>query len=132
MIVFIKKYWKTLLWFTAITLASLVKKIPVEAPKFELVGFDKLVHFIFYATLSFLIFYEGYRTEKSKFSLYWILVFPVAYGGLIELIQGAMVSPRSAEWGDFVADALGSLCVVAIIKLVLYRRNHYSKLKRKI
>lgn len=117
MIAFIKKYWKTSLWFTAITLASLIKKVPVETPKFDLFGFDKLVHFVFYATLSFLIYYEGFRATNNRLSLFWVLVFPVAYGGLIELIQGAMVSPRSAEWGDFVADALGSILVVLAIRI---------------
>lgn len=125
MIQFLKTYWRSSVWLAFITLACLVKKVPVEQPKFDLIGFDKLAHFVFYLVLSSLIFFEGYRKTLTSISWFWVLAFPIAYGGLIELIQMAMVSPRSAEWGDFLADALGSLLVWFVL-IPLYRKYFRS------
>ncbi|MFC0878383.1 VanZ family protein [Saccharicrinis sp. FJH2] len=123
---FFKTYWRSLLWFSVITFASLVNKIPLEAPETGKIGIDKLVHFMFYFSLSFVIFIDGYRFRPEKARWYVILLFPIIWGGLIELMQSALTSGRSAEWGDFVADALGSLIVWFVI-IPVYRNRAESE-----
>jgi VanZ family protein len=117
---FFGKYWKSSLWLLAVTIASLINKVPIKEPQLEIVGFDKVVHFFFYAILSGLIFIEGYKNKTLKEGFFWVIVFPIFFGGVIEIIQGLMVNPRSAEWGDFIADAVGSLMVLAGI--TIYKR----------
>lgn len=63
-------------------------------------GTDKLHHFLAFAALVFPAL--AVRPSAAR----WILPLAIAYGGLIELIQPYF--GRSAEWGDFVADALGA------------------------
>ena len=41
----------------------------------------------------------------------WTLavVFPLLYGGLIEVLQKYFFYPRTGEWGDWLADSIGVL-----------------------
>lgn len=39
----------------------------------------------------------------------------VGWGGLLELVQ-ATLPHRTAEWGDFVADTLGVLCALLLLR----------------
>lgn len=119
---FLNSYWRSILWFSVITLVSLVKKVPIEAPKTDLIAFDKLVHFILYFTLSLVIFVDGNRLKSTKPNIFLVLLFPIVWGGIIEILQGIMATPRAAEWGDFFADALGSLLVWFVI-MPVYRRH---------
>lgn len=64
---------------------------------------DKLSHL---ATYIFLSGWFG-LLAGNRSALAWTFVGIVAYGGLIELLQG-MTSYRDAEWADLLADALGA------------------------
>lgn len=43
------------------------------------------------------------------------IFLPIIYGGLIEIIQWKLFPPRSGDWFDFLADALGSLSALPVI-----------------
>ena len=58
----------------------------------------------------------------------WGFIVPVIYGGVIELLQLHAFSQRSAEWGDWIADILGSLVATLLIIIFLKKRD-YSKKK---
>jgi VanZ family protein len=68
----------------------------------DLVGSDKLKHFLAFGLLAF-----WFGSIVVRADLPWVGVAVVAIGGLIELLQGAMELGRDAEWLDLVADALG-------------------------
>lgn len=95
---------------------------------FDLLEPDKIGHFFFYAVL-FLLINRGAVQGKS----YWkgsgsvrlnILAITVAYGGLIELYQGYLLSDRVADWIDFLANIIGAVLGVLITRLPLYRKFH--------
>ncbi|MDR1730089.1 MAG: VanZ family protein [Prevotellaceae bacterium] len=90
--------------------ASISTKVPenFEIPRFE--GADKIVHFFLYIFLSLAICRDFYRQSvafTTRKMIIWAIVLPIAYGGLIELLQGQFFYPRTAEWGDWLADILG-------------------------
>ena len=45
-----------------------------------------------------------------------ILFLCVAYGGLIEILQGTLVPGRAAQWSDFWANALGALLILILLR----------------
>jgi len=48
----------------------------------------------------------------------WAILFPVLYGGFIEIVQGAFFPPRSAEWADWFCDVAGTLVGFFLAKLI--------------
>lgn len=77
-------------------------------------GWDKLNHAgaIAAATgVAYLAFHPRRRAALGAF-LYGALL-----GILIELLQGALTTSRSAEWGDVAADLIGAGCAWGVIKI---------------
>ena len=81
---------------TALTVAMLW---PLEAPPPAPEGSDKLVHFIAFAALAFLL------ARTGRLGLLPVFIGVSAFGAIIELIQPTF--NRSAELSDWVADTLG-------------------------
>lgn len=74
---------------------------------------DKIVHIVLFALLSAAIcknFFQEYTDFGSLKMYIWGIAIPVLYGGLIEIIQGTLLSAyRSADWFDLLSDAIGTL-----------------------
>ena len=92
------------------------------------VGIDKVVHLLMYATFAFLCLW-GYRKqfisngiEYQKRALLLAVVISIAYGGLTEIMQEYLVPKRTGDWVDFAADAIGTLVGVGIFYL-FYREK---------
>ncbi len=87
-----------------------------------LLPWDKIVHAGMFFVLSGVCYYDYYRLFNGNVNLnkwiFWCFLIPVIYGGIIELLQLFVFTSRSAEWGDFVADIIGSL--LATIGAVYY------------
>ncbi len=80
-----------------------------EVPRFE--GADKIAHFFLYTLLTLAICRDFYRQSaafSSRKMYIWAIILPILYGGLIEILQDAFFYPRTAEWGDWLADILGA------------------------
>ena len=79
---------------------------------------DKWTHAALYLVLGLLILSEQLRAmKKAKLSslIYWIWLFPIAMGGIIEVLQATCTGGRcSGEWLDFVADGIGSTLALLI------------------
>ena len=79
---------------------------------------DKWTHAVLYLVLGLLILTERLRIKKkTKLSnlIYWIWLFPIAMGGIIEVLQATCTGGRrSGEWLDFVADGIGSTLALLI------------------
>ena len=79
---------------------------------------DKAAHATCYAILVFLLS-SGFRTQTQlKFALLHsagsAIVSAIIYGGLIELYQGYILTDRTADWVDFIANCTGSYIGVRI------------------
>jgi VanZ family protein len=99
------RYWKTILCAAAIAMLSLA---PLSAPSgLQVPHADKWVHALMYAALAVAAFLD----VKKRFSLakiaIFLLILPVFYGGLMEILQEFCTPSRSSSFGDLVADILG-------------------------
>jgi VanZ family protein len=88
-------------------------------PSLPVWQFDKLVHSIIYAILSFCLlipYYRQYIKENRRLRIGLIIVFiGIFYGGFMELLQNYIFINRSGNWYDFIANMIG-----AIIGVILY------------
>ena len=92
----------------AIALLSLIPGDNVPGSfLFSIPHFDKIVHFSMYAALGFVALSES-RRERPRLDFHMILLFSIfALSALIEILQATVVSARSAEWFDLIANFLG-------------------------
>ena len=123
----LKRYF----WTTLVTVAIVVLStmpIPEEAPLGDVPLIDKWVHMVMYAGLVFVIWVDHVVRSKQKFT--WMarilmLLYAIALGGAMELVQAHLTTCRSGDWIDFEADAVGAL----IGKLVCVGLNCKFKTK---
>ncbi|MGI6573371.1 MAG: VanZ family protein [Fermentimonas sp.] len=90
------------------------------------IPWDKVTHFGMFFVLSMVSLYDYYLYQHCDPKLlpwiFWGFVVPVIYGGAIELFQSKVFTYRNGEILDFVADALGSLCALLLVLIVLKRK----------
>jgi len=108
----IRPFIPALIWLIIIIVLSGYpgKNLP-KAPFDE---FDKLVHLIIYAILSFLSI-MGFSKQSKSFLLsknlqyFSSILFSVFAGGVIELLQQYVFINRYGDWLDFIANSIGSV-----------------------
>lgn len=95
------------------------KYFPTVVSFWDWLSPDKIVHFILFASLSFLSAW-GYRNYLKKYShpyknklLLTIILLTIAYGGLTEILQKYLFINRYCSIFDFIADAIG--CILGVI-----------------
>ncbi|MBW6481616.1 MAG: VanZ family protein [Vicingaceae bacterium] len=122
----IKPFIPALIWLIIILVLSGYpgKNLP-KAPFDE---FDKLVHLIIYAILSFLSMLGFSMQPKSLLlskNLQYVssVLFSVLAGGLIELLQHYVFINRYGDWLDFIANSLGALAGVVGFWLISKKLN---------
>lgn len=108
---------------------------PNDIPKLQGdIPWDKIVHFGMFFVLSAAALYNYYRLHEGQPSrvrwIFWGFLLPVCYGGLIEILQ-AKYFYRSAEWGDFVADTLGTVTALLIALFLSKKSKPFLPKKRK-
>ncbi len=91
------------------------------------ISWDKLAHFGLFFLLSFvsLYYYDKLHSGAPAFGkwIFWGVILPVLYGGVIELLQKFLFTSRSAEWGDWIADIAGSLTALLLAIICLRKRK---------
>jgi VanZ family protein len=93
------------LWFGAGVAIALVIAVVCLMPGQKLPDLrvsDKTEHVVAFAMLAF-----WFGSIVVRRDLFWLAVALVAFGGLIELAQGAMRLGRHADVHDLYADAIG-------------------------
>lgn len=105
-----RSYWKSIVICIAIFILSTVtfRTIP-DVARFQ--NSDKITHILMYVGLGFVAYYEFVRDNivknKVRNWLLWMFVFFVFFGGIIEILQGTLFQPRTAEFVDWMADIVG-------------------------
>ena len=90
-------------WLIAITVASLISAQSIPAVGIiKIEGLDKVVHFIMYMGLCFLLL----KSIKDRNIV--ILMFCIFYGVLMELLQFLISSGRSFDFFDIIANIIGA------------------------
>ena len=86
----------------------------------ELISFDKFVHaFLFFVQFYFTskaICNNPYSRTKRHHHHKLAFAFCVFYGGILELLQGAIFIERSADIFDFIANTAGATISYFIFK----------------
>ncbi len=93
-----------------------------DLPEVHIVNFDKFAHvFVFFVLNSLYLIWNNRSTSAKKFNPYLITFSCIAYGGLIEILQGLFYTDRYSDFFDFAANSVG--CVVG---LVLVKQKCYE------
>jgi len=79
---------------------------------------DKIYHLLAYGILCFL-WYKVLDNKKNKHAITIALVVSIAFGTIIEVLQGQLTTTRDASIEDIAANIVGA----TIISLILIIRN---------
>lgn len=85
--------------------------------------YDKIAHYILFAVWTFLYGVVRAIRKKRAPNLWLVFILGLTYGLLVEILQFIFPTNRSPELWDFIADALGSLSAVLILRW-LFRVPH--------
>lgn len=106
---------KEYIWTTLVTVGIVVLStipIPENPPLEDVPLIDKWVHMVMYGGLVFVMWIDHVVRNKRTFS--WaariiMVLYAIALGGAMELVQAYLTTCRSGDWIDFEADAVGAL-----------------------
>lgn len=74
------------------------------------IAVDKLVHIGFFAILTYL--WSGVLQPKGT-NVFYLFLSALIYGYVVEVGQHQLVANRSFDWGDLLADSIGSAAGIA-------------------
>ena len=105
---------KEYIWTTLVTVGIVVLStipIPENPPLEDVPLIDKWVHMVMYGGLVFVMWTDHAVRNKRTFS--WaariiMVLYAIALGGAMELVQAYLTTCRSGDWIDFEADAIGA------------------------
>ncbi len=77
---------------------------------------------------------EGFQKQNnfeklSRYAFACATIFCVAYGGLLEVMQGAIFDHRSPDIYDLIADSAGSLLAIGLYDKVIQKFKTLDKLE---
>ena len=115
---FWSSFYPSLIWFLIILLGSILPSSNIK----EIEVSDKLIHFVFYAIFSFFLFFLSHNLTLGLDTLIkkWTFVFTIGtlVGLSIEFIQYTLISSRSGEWIDVLANSIGLITMLSSIYLL--------------
>lgn len=118
---FFRIYGMSIVLSLVVLYLSIIRSVP-EIPELQFSGVDKLAHCLMYFALSGVVCFELYR-QRYDFSdrqmRLWGLIYPIVYGGAIELLQEYCFPPRTGDWSDWLADSLGAVAAYFLAKKLL-------------
>jgi len=92
-----------------------------DMPDVKIVNFDKIGHFCVFGLLNFLfIRHYHFKFNQKSFLLkpaLFITFLVIAYSGIMEILQGAFYTDRSADIYDFIANSLGCFSALLFVKV---------------
>lgn len=101
-------------WVIFITFLSLVdfKEIDIKIEINNWLKFDKIVHFIFYFTLTGLLLNYFRQLKSLRNYIFISFLLAIIYGIIIEIIQDIIPTRRNFDYKDMFANTLGSIMMV--------------------
>lgn len=89
---------------------------PSDIPKIRVFShFDKLVHMLFYAGLTFLLIWN---LNKNKNKFWFILSFVFCWGLFMEIIQGVSNLGRTFDLLDVLSNSFGFLLGLLVWEII--------------
>lgn len=93
-----------------------------DLPEISIWQIDKVIHFLFYFILVFLLYLAGKDEKIDPRNLFRFWMIASLYGFLIECMQGLFMADRFFDPFDEIANSIGSL-IAALILFVYLRRK---------
>lgn len=111
---FNKTLYPAFLWALLIgVLCAIPGKDLPHSDWLEMLSFDKFVHAGIFGVQFYLtargFLYQDRSTFFRKYHNVAAIILSIAYGGLMEILQGALFVERSADIYDFIANSFGVL-----------------------
>ena len=94
-----------------------------QISKIDFWSHDKIWHFALFMVWTFLYGLVRAIRKKGAPNLWLVFIYGLAYGLLVEILQFILPTNRSPEVADFVADALGSLAAIGVLKWVFNSKS---------
>ena len=132
---YLKRYPLSLLVFAAIVYLSLFRPSDDMQLPMLFEHMDKVVHFIMYAGLSFIIWYEFFRSHTKGMNIKLFLaifLIPALFSGLMEYMQSKATDYRSGDIMDLLFNVLGIIfsniiCLTLFSYLLGKRKRRTNK-----
>lgn len=117
---FIKQYYKSIIIGLLIAWLSLSgSKSIIPGRMLNIPYIDKMGHFAMYAFFSAMLLLDSCRWHSSRHLRYIILLIPVFFGALMEIMQMALTTSRKAETFDLIANIGGVTAGIVLAHIVL-------------
>lgn len=99
-------------WAAIVFILHVVPIKPEREPRFKIPHLDKVVHFIMFFVLAFLMFKAfkaALQTVKLNSKLIGLIaIISLAYGASMEFLQGSFFNERDSDIMDWLADSAGT------------------------
>jgi VanZ family protein len=124
---FLKQYYKSIFIGLIILWLSLTgSNIPVPGRMLDIPYLDKLGHFGMYAFFSAVLLLDSCHWESEGKFHYLILLIPLFFGALMEILQMTLTSTRKAEEIDLLANIGG---IAAGVLLASFAKKLIAKIR---
>ena len=113
---YLQTYWPSLVVGAGIVYLSLFHAASL---RLDVSNPDKFSHLFAYFVWSLCLTADLWRSGAS-FSkrVLWAVVFPIIFGGVIELLQKYFFPPRAGEWADWYADFSGIVLGFVLMDMI--------------
>lgn len=126
LIYYIKKYPLSLLVVTVVVYLSFFRP-PSDTGLGDIPHLDKVVHFCMYFGMVGILWFEFLRNHFMQHAPMWHawvggMLFPILFGGVVELLQEYCTNHRGGDWLDFAANTTGAV-VGSLVAYYILRPN---------
>ncbi|MEH6513177.1 MAG: VanZ family protein [Maribacter arcticus] len=113
-------------WMMFVTFFSLFSFSDLDTSRFDIPHMDKAVHFTFYFVMVLLAFLASIKKElqvDGMLKLLWyIVLFAIVYGIIIEVIQHVATDNRHGDPLDAIANSTGAIVGMLVIRFLFFRK----------
>ncbi len=126
----LKVHWPWIAWITFLFIIMGVpgNYFPQVITLAEIISPDKIVHFVLFGTLLFLLlrsFLIQYSGAYRSYIISAVLFFGIFVGALTEVMQHYVFVGRNGNIYDFIADMIG--CLIGMSVYLIMRRKKSLK-----
>lgn len=123
--VFLKYYKSTIIFILVLLLSLLPANSTAKIHFLNLPYFDKVIHFLMYFSLTFVLFLDIKIKIKNPTRpfIFRVVILLVVWSGFLEIIQEFFILGRSGSWFDLLANILG----VIFGTFLFYRISKFVK-----
>jgi VanZ family protein len=111
-------YWLPVLLYCLLIFIQSSYSSPENIPSLPYI--DKVIHFAVYAILG-ILFFRAFRTQRFKENINMVIMLSILSSslyGMSDEVHQYFVPHRDADIMDFLADVMGSICGVYVIKFI--------------